>query len=201
MIPELAIAVLACARIGVIHSVVFAGFSSQSLRDRLNDSESRCLITSEIGVRRGKTLPLGKMAAESLASNCSSVESVILLSNDKESASSKIDFPQTVYDFETLLNSGSKDFEAEEMDSEDPLFILYTSGTTGKPKGIIHSTGGYLTHAKYSTRAVFDLKDDDIYWCTADIGWITGHTYLLYGPLSNGATVLMFEGTPDFPIQ
>ncbi len=171
MVPDAAVAVLACARIGAIHSVVFGGFSAQSLKDRLHDSDSKLLITAEQGYRRGQIVPLRKIAEET------GFKTILVLP----------------------IQAKQEFVEAEVMDSEDPLFILYTSGTTGKPKGIVHTTGGYMTHAKFSTRAVFDLKDDDIFWCTADIGWITGHTYVVYGPLSNGATVMMFEGTPDYP--
>lgn len=196
MIPELAIAVLACARIGAIHSVVFGGFSSASLKDRLIDSASTCLITADGGRRRGTTIPLKSIVDTALSDGSTAVTHVLVVRHINEANYSLRDGE---YDWTTLMNHASNVHQAEIMNSEDILFILYTSGTTGKPKGIIHTTGGYLTHAKYSTKVVFDLKDDDIYWCTADIGWITGHTYLIYGPLSNGATCVMFEGTPDYP--
>ena len=193
--PELAIAVLACARIGAIHSVVFAGFSAESLQDRLNDSQSVAIITSDIAFRRGKTIDLNAIVNEAL-NHAPSVNHTIVHNRTKNSVQKD---SKNSHDFNKAIESSSANHNAESMDSEDPLFILYTSGTTGKPKGIIHTTGGYLTHAQYSTKVVFDLKDDDIYWCTADIGWITGHTYLIYGPLLNGATVFMYEGTPDYP--
>jgi len=198
MIPELAIGVLACARIGAIHSVVFGGFSANSLKDRLIDSGSRLILTANAGSRRGKHLPIKDIVDQAIAGGDTQVTTVIVVShiNSYHATMSSID-----YNYDDLMRHASADHDAVAMDSEDPLFILYTSGTTGKPKGIMHTTGGYLTHAKYSTKAVFDINDDDIYWCTADIGWITGHTYVIYGPLSNGATCLMFEGTPDYPAQ
>jgi acetyl-CoA synthetase len=198
MIPELAIGVLACARIGAIHSVVFGGFSANSLKDRLIDSGSRLILTANAGSRRGKQLPIKDIVDQAIAGGDTQVTSVIVVSHLKSyhATMSPID-----HNYDDLMSNASTHHDAVAMDSEDPLFILYTSGTTGKPKGIVHTTGGYLTHAKYSTKAVFDINDGDIYWCTADIGWITGHTYVIYGPLSNGATCLMFEGTPDYPAQ
>lgn len=182
MIPELVMGVLACARIGAIHSVVFGGFSASSLRDRLQDSASAVVLTASGGTRRGKPLPIKEVVDEAVSQNNTCVKHIVVVDTLK-------------------LDGDFSTHQAVPMMSEDPLFILYTSGTTGKPKGIVHTTGGYLTHAKYSTHAVFDLKDSDVYWCTADVGWITGHTYLIYGPLSKGATCMMFEGTPDYPKQ
>ena len=197
LVPELAIAVLACARIGAIHSVVFAGFSAQSLRDRIIDSHSKCVITADGGYRRGKIIELKHILDEALNdTNLNFVNSVLVLRRTKHTVSMQ---DNRDYFIDDVLDENIHAFNAEKMDSEDPLFILYTSGTTGKPKGILHTTGGYLTHARYSTEVVFDIKQDDIYWCTADIGWITGHTYLVYGPLLNAATVFMYEGTPDYP--
>ncbi len=196
LIPQLAIAVLACARIGAIHSVVFAGFSAKSLKDRLQDSESKVLITADGGYRRGKIVPLKDIVDEALSDKDTSVTTVLIekrIRNDIQWVEGRD------HDIATCLQKASSYCTPEKMDSEDPLFILYTSGTTGKPKGILHTTGGYLTHAQYSTKAVFDLQDTDLFWCTADIGWITGHTYLVYGPLLNGASVFMYEGTPDYP--
>jgi acetyl-CoA synthetase len=197
LVPELAIAVLACARIGAIHSVVFAGFSAQSLRERIIDSNSKCIITADGGYRRGKIIELKQIVDSALDSlELDFVENVLVFKRTNKPVS--LTSGRDSY-IDELLDISIDDFKPAYMDSEDPLFILYTSGTTGKPKGIVHTTGGYLTHAQYSTKAVFDLKDSDVYWCTADIGWITGHTYLVYGPLLNAGTVFMYEGTPDYP--
>jgi len=196
LIPELAIGVLACARIGAIHSVIFGGFSATSIKDRLLDSQSKWVITADGGYRRGKPLMLKEIVDQALASNDTAVENVLVYSH----LGVPVNWVEgRDFDYKTLIDEAESFQEPEKMDSEDVLFILYSSGTTGKPKGIVHTTGGYLTHAKFSTWAVFDLKEDDRYWCTADIGWITGHTYGVYGPLSNGATVFMYEGAPDYP--
>lgn len=198
LVPELIAATLACARIGAIHSVVFGGFSENSLKDRLIDSASKLLITADGGYRRGKKVALKEIADKALASKETQVENVIVFQRFKNQHSTPIQEGRD-FMYHDLLEEADVFCEPEVMDSEDILFILYTSGTTGKPKGIVHSTGGYLTHAKYSTNAVFDIKDEDIYWCTADVGWITGHSYLVYGPLSNAATIFMYEGSPDYP--
>lgn len=198
MIPQAVIAILACARIGAIHSVVFGGFSAASLYDRIMDSDSRLVITADGGYRRGSIIPLKDITDQALSMGVTPVKKVIMVNHIGGSFTvNKV--PSRDVDYETIMAAPFNLCPPESMNSEDVLFILYTSGTTGKPKGIVHTTGGYLTHAKFSTKAVFDLKPDDIFWCTADVGWITGHTYLTYGPLANGATILMFEGTPDYP--
>jgi acetyl-CoA synthetase len=195
MIPELAIAMLACTRIGAIHSIVFGGFSAESLKDRIIDAGAKMLITSDGSYRRGKAVPL-KAGADSILGGCPSVKDVIVVKRTG---------------LDITMNKG-KDFwwheemakadeqcEAAEIDAEDISFILYTSGTTGKPKGVVHTTGGYLAYVSVTTKLIFDIKDEDIFWCTADIGWITGHSYIVYGPLSIGATSVMFEGVPNYP--
>ncbi len=201
MIPEAAIAMLACARIGAIHSVVFGGFSAESLRDRINDASAVALITADGGYRRGQVLPLKRFADEALAA-CPSVRHVIVVrrrpGSDGDESWTTMQEGRDHW-WHRLLEAASPQCDPEAMDAEDLLFILYTSGTTGKPKGIVHTTGGYLTHVAATTRYVFDLKDDDVFWCTADVGWVTGHSYVVYGPLANGATVLMYEGAPDWP--
>ncbi|MCA1737372.1 MAG: acetate--CoA ligase [Actinobacteria bacterium] len=195
MIPELAIAMLACARLGAPHSVVFSAFSAGALSDRLNDAEAKVLITADGSPRGGRVNPLKQNADEALEDS-PSVESVVVVRRTGD------DVPMTEGRdrwWDNLTGEASDECPAEEMDSEDMLYILYSSGSTGKPKGIVHTTGGYLTHVKATMRWVHDLKDDDVYWCTADVGWVTGHSYLVYGPLSCGGTTLMFEGTPTYP--
>ncbi|MBX7243533.1 MAG: acetate--CoA ligase [Bacteroidia bacterium] len=195
MIPELAISVLACARIGAIHSVVFAGFSSASLADRINDSECSVVLTSD-GLNRGeKQIPVKRVVDEALES-CPSVQKVIVV--DRLGWAIHMEEGRDVYLHDELKNA-EKYCAPEPMDSEDPLFILYTSGSTGKPKGVVHTCGGYMVYAEYSFRNVFQYEESDIHWCTADIGWVTGHTYIVYGPLLAGATSVMFEGVPTFP--
>ena len=195
MIPEAAYAMLACARIGAIHSVVFGGFSPQSLKDRILDSDCRTLITADEGVRGGRTVPLKENAEVALA-DCPNVHTVLTVR--RTGAHVPWQDGRDVY-YHELVDDQSTTFEPVVMDAEDPLFILYTSGSTGKPKGVQHSTGGYLLHAAMTHKYVFDYHDGDIYWCTADVGWVTGHSYIVYGPLANGATTLMFEGVPTYP--
>ncbi len=201
MIPEAAIAMLACARIGAVHSVVFGGFSSDSLRDRINDAQCTLLITADGGYRRGQMLPLKRMADKALE-ECPSIRNVVVVQRRAGGAGDEA-FAEIRegrdHWWHRLLDAQPAHCPPEPMDAEDMLFILYTSGTTGKPKGIVHTTGGYLTQAYTTTKYVFDLKDDDVFWCTADVGWVTGHSYVVYGPLANGATVLMYEGAPDWP--
>ena len=203
LIPELAIAMLACARIGAIHSVVFGGFSAESLRDRINDQQARLLITADGGYRRGQIVPLKQVADDAL-DGAPSIENVVVVrrgSGTEHSAGSMGASMMEGRDhwYHALMEQAPLRCEPEAMEAEDMLYILYTSGTTGKPKGIVHTTGGYLTGTYATTKLVFDLKEDDVYWCTADIGWVTGHSYVVYGPLANGATVVMYEGAPDWP--
>ncbi len=201
MIPEAAIAMLACTRIGAVHSVVFGGFSAESLRDRINDAEAVAVITSDGGYRRGQIVPLKQFTDQAVA-ECPSIKHQIVvqrlagIASHEAGATMK---PGRDLWWHDLVREASAKCPPEPMDAEDLLFILYTSGTTGKPKGIVHTTGGYLTQVAATCRWVFDLKEDDVFWCTADIGWVTGHSYVVYGPLANGATVMMYEGAPDWP--
>jgi acetyl-CoA synthetase len=196
MIPEAAVAMLACARIGAPHSVVFGAFSAGSLRDRMNDAEAKVLVTADAAPRGGKLTPLKKNADEALEES-PSVQSVVVV---RRSGAEGVPITEGRDKWwHELMEDSSDDCPAEELDPEDMLYILYSSGSTGKPKGIVHTTGGYLTHVNTTMKWTFDLKEDDVFWCTADIGWVTGHSYLVYGPLSAGATSLMFEGTPSYP--
>ncbi|HEX9292668.1 MAG TPA: acetate--CoA ligase [Gemmatimonadales bacterium] len=195
MVPEVAVAMLACARVGAVHTVVFGGFSAESLRDRINDAGAKILITADGGYRRGAIVPL-KQNADDAVSATPTIEHVVVLRRTGQTVSFK-----TGRDlwWSELMARAEKDCPPEAMDAEDPLFILYTSGTTGRPKGILHTTGGYLTQAYATTKWVFDLKDSDVFWCTADVGWVTGHSYVVYGPLALGVTEVMYEGAPDHP--
>ncbi|HEX9729200.1 MAG TPA: acetate--CoA ligase [Gemmatimonadales bacterium] len=199
MIPEAVVAMLACARIGAPHSVVFGGFSAESLRDRIIDAEARILITANYGYRRGQRVPL-KQSADDALEGCASIEHVVVVRRDADEPDGPTPM-QAGRDhwYHDVMRDAKAYAKPAVMDAEDLLFILYTSGTTGKPKGIVHTTGGYLTQALATTRWVFDLRDEDVFWCTADVGWVTGHTYLTYGPLAAGATQVMYEGTPDWP--
>ena len=195
MIPEAIYSMLACARIGAIHSVVFAGFSPEALKERILDSDCSALITSDEGIRGGKKVPL-KSNADKAMSFCSNIHTCVVVKRSNAEIEMKT---ERDFFYRDLISNQSENCEPESMEAEDPLFILYTSGSTGKPKGVLHSTGGYLLQATMTFKYIFDYQERDIYWCTADVGWITGHTYIVYGPLSNCATSLVFEGIPTFP--
>ncbi len=195
MIPELAVAMLACARIGATHSIIFGGFSAEALKDRINDCGAKLVVTADGGYRRGAIVPL-KVNVDNALKHTPSIESVVVVKRTQTEIHME---PGRDYWYSGLMETESAVCDPEKLDSEHPLFILYTSGTTGKPKGVLHSTAGYLLGAHLTSKYVFDLKEDDTYWCTADIGWVTGHSYIVYGPLSNGASVVMYEGAPNFP--
>ncbi|MDH3496623.1 MAG: acetate--CoA ligase [Gemmatimonadota bacterium] len=200
MIPEAVIAMLACARIGAPHSVVFGGFSAESLRDRINDAEAKVLVTADVGHRRGQLVPLKNNADQAVA-ECPCIAHVVVVHRERGTTDAGLAHMKAGRDhwYHELMDGADAYCKPAVMDAEDMLFILYTSGTTGKPKGIVHTTGGYMTQALATTRLVFDLKEEDVFWCTADVGWVTGHTYLTYGPLAAGATCVMYEGAPDWP--
>ena len=195
MIPELAYTMLACARIGAVHSIIFGGFSPDSIATRINDCESDYVITADEGVRGGKIIPLKKIADEAMM-QCPNIKKCVVVKR----TGNTVDWDnERDISYEEITKNVSDKFVPEEMNAEDPLFILYTSGSTGKPKGVLHTTGGYMVYASMTHQYIFDYKNRDIYWCTADIGWVTGHSYIIYGPLANGATTIMFEGVPNYP--
>jgi len=196
MVPELAIAMLACTRIGAIHSIVFGGFSATSLADRIQDSECKLLVTTDVSLRSGKAIPLKTIADEALQT-CPSVKHVIVVQRGTEGKATMVEGRDTWWHDE--MAHASMVCEPEVMNAEDPLFILYTSGSTGKPKGVLHTTGGYLVYVAMTHKYIFDVHDEDTYWCTADIGWVTGHSYIVYGPLANGATSIIYESVPTYP--
>jgi acetyl-CoA synthetase len=201
MVPEAAIAMLACSRIGAIHSVIFGGFSPDSIRDRVNDQQAKVLVTADGGYRRGQIIPLKRNADKALEETPSIEHVVVVMRRPGSGGDEAFAEMQEGRDhwWHRLMRNAPARCEPEVMDAEDILYILYTSGTTGKPKGIVHTTGGYLTGVTATMRMVFDLQEDDVFWCTADVGWVTGHSYLVYGPLANGATCVMYEGAPDWP--
>jgi acetyl-CoA synthetase len=196
MVPEMAIAVLACARIGAVHSVVFAGFSAQSLADRINDSTCKAVICSDFNARGAKNIPVKQVVDDALALGCPSIEKVLVLRHTGDPLTWNADRDVWWHD---IVPQQAADCEPEQMDAEDMLFILYTSGSTGKPKGVVHTVGGYMVYVAYTFANVFQYREGEVFWCTADVGWITGHSYIVYGPLLNGATSLMFEGVPTYP--
>jgi acetyl-CoA synthetase len=195
MIPELAYIMLACARIGAVHSIIFGGFSPDSIATRVNDCDSEYIVTADEGVRGGKIIPLKKIADEALE-QCPNIKKCIVIKHTGNDTNWN---NERDVSYDDLIKKVSSKCEPEEMSAEDPLFILYTSGSTGKPKGVLHTTGGYMVYASMTHQYIFDYKPKDIYWCTADIGWVTGHSYIIYGPLANAATTIMFEGIPNYP--